>query len=307
MGTEMHSFGGAPSPALRFHVVCAVSDKAVLHANWLAPQSDGASIARGAREAPAFAAWAGATLVHRPASAGAAFNSLARRLLRSAATNQVAGTTGSAGTTARAVPAGQAGYGGDEVQTEPPAQDWLVWVHQDVRWPRGWCGQFHEALQEALALWPNLAVAGVYGLTGWGEAATRAGEVCDRGQWLREAPALPCPASSLDELLVAVRVDSGLLMDEALGFDFYATDLCLQARARGFSAAVLKAPCHHASGTPRSGPAAASTLSRIQRSADVFEQKWAAALPVFTPCFEIRQPGDVRAFITQHFEATGDA
>jgi hypothetical protein len=123
---------------------------------------------------------------------------------------------------------------------------------------------------------------------------------------LVEPTALPCTASSLDELLVAVRADSGLLLDPELGFDFYATDLCLQARARGLTAAVLQAPVRHASGTPREGHAPRRVLDRIARSGETFERKWAAQLPVFTPCFEIRQAGDVRAFIEQHFEAVDE-
>jgi hypothetical protein len=47
-------------------------------------------------------------------------------------------------------------------------------------------------------------------------------------------------------------------------------------------------------------------LDRIARSGETFERKWAAQLPVFTPCFEIRQAGDVRAFIERHFQAVDE-
>lgn len=254
-----------PTPAL--HLVCATTDKAVLHAHLLG--SAGISAASGR--------WPGlrsVTLAHRPRSAAAAFNAAGRRVLR--------------------------GLGAAD------ESHWLLWVHQDVRLPPGWWDQFAQALQQASAQWSNLAVVGVYGLSGWGESAVRAGEVCDRGQWLREPTALPCPASSLDELLVAVDLGSGLWMDESLGFDFYATDLCLQARAAGRAAAVLGAPCFHESATPARGSLPRSTLARIAESGQAFERKWAPQLPVLTPCFEIRQPGDVRAFIERHFTAQAD-
>lgn len=178
---------------------------------------------------------------------------------------------------------------------------WLVWVHQDVHLPSGWRGQFTAALQEAQTQWPNLAVAGVYGRMQ--DGPQRAGQVWDRGQHLCEDAALPCRAGSLDELLVAVKVGSGLRMDPDLGFDFYATDLCLQARERELTAAVLRAPVSHASRTPREGAVAAKVLDRIARSAEAFERKWAHRLPVFTPCFDIHRQGDVRRFIDQHFSA----
>jgi hypothetical protein len=247
----------SPSGAADLHLVCAVSDKSVLHRELLA--------------SPDLAAYAGAFasvhLIHGAHCAAHAANPVLDRL---------------------------------------SGPCWVVWVHQDVHLPQGWANNFYAALEQAQAIWPRLAVAGVYGLCGPGEQAMRAGEVWDRGTRLCEPTALPCPASALDELLVAVRADSGLRFDADLGFDFYATDLCLQARARGLDTAVLHAPVRHASSTPRSGPAPQRVLDRIARSGAVFEAKWSAALPVFTPCFEIRKAGDVRAFIEQHFEAQGD-
>lgn len=175
--------------------------------------------------------------------------------------------------------------------------DWLVWLHQDVVLPEGWDVYFRHALAEALTRFPQLAVAGVYGIVGTGAAAQRAGHVLDRGQLLQEPAPLPCLVDSLDELLFAVRVDSGLQLDPTLKFDFYATDVVLQAQAQGGQAAVLDAYCEHWSGTASSGAIAPSVVARIKHSAAVFERKWAAQLPITTPCFEIQRPGDVAAFI----------
>ena len=179
---------------------------------------------------------------------------------------------------------------------------WLVWVHQDVVLPSGWAQRWLSQLAQAQVRWPGLAVAGVYGLWETGQAglAQRAGHVVDRGQLLREPAALPHPATSLDELLVAVRVGSGLRFDAALGFDFYGTDVCLQAADRGLPCVVLDACCEHHSTTPRGGAMPRRLIERIGRNGACFERKWTHRLPLSTSCFDIRQPGDVAAFLKAH-------
>ena len=84
--------------------------------------------------------------------------------------------------------------------------DWWIWVHQDVYLPDDWLASFQQKLAEALGRWKNLAVVGAYGVSLQGD---RGGNVLDRGKLLCEPLALPCPAQSLDELLIAVRADSG--------------------------------------------------------------------------------------------------
>ena len=177
------------------------------------------------------------------------------------------------------------------------AATWLVWVHQDVFLPQGWDTDFGRALESALHQFPKLAVAGVYGVAGAIPSARRAGHVLDRGTLLRESAPLPCLVDSLDELLFAVRIDTGLQLDTALGFDFYATDLVLQAQQQGWQCAVLDACCEHWSDTPASGAVPATVVQRIKHSAQVFEHKWARRLPISTPCFDIARTGDVAAFI----------
>lgn len=177
------------------------------------------------------------------------------------------------------------------------AADWLVWAHQDVYLPQGWDFEFGQALAQAHEQWPHLAVAGVYGVRGHGDAAIRAGRLLDRGEPLHEAQALPTQVDSLDELLLAVRVGSGLRMEPALAFDFYATDLVLQARARGLCAAVVAGYCEHWSALSRRPPLAAATAARLRASGAAFERKWQGALPLTTPCFRIDRPGDVAAAV----------
>ncbi|NUN59542.1 MAG: hypothetical protein HUU13_00280 [Burkholderiaceae bacterium] len=176
-----------------------------------------------------------------------------------------------------------------------PPQRWVVWVHQDVRLPLGWDTAFLAAIERAQNQWDTLAVVGVYGVAGAGAQARRAGHVLDRGHLLYEPQALPCVVDSLDELLFAVRGDTRLRLDPALGFDFYATDLVLQAQEAGLTSIVVDSCCEHWSDTPVEGLVPASLARRIAASGALFEEKWKHRLPVSTPCFNICQPGDVQA------------
>lgn len=174
---------------------------------------------------------------------------------------------------------------------------WLVWVHEDVVLPADWERQFELKLLAAVEIFPKLAVAGVYGHTGQGTEAKLIGAVLDRGTLRIESSQLPCSVDSIDEMLFAVRLDSGLRLDPALKFDFYATDLVLQAREQGWQAAVVDAYCEHWSGTPQFGMPPEALARRIKQSAEVFETKWAHRMPITTTCFSISKPGDVAAYI----------
>jgi hypothetical protein len=174
---------------------------------------------------------------------------------------------------------------------------WLVWVHQDVYLPAGWDAQFKTRLMEAQVAFPTLAVAGVYGVSGCGTSSQRAGHVLDRGQLLREPAVLPCRVDSLDELLLAVRCSSGLGLDPSLPWDFYATDLVLQAQSNGYQSAVVDAYCEHWSDTPTNGAVPRRLVERIAASGSVFEAKWAHRLPVQTTWMSVERAGDVRRLI----------
>ncbi len=177
-----------------------------------------------------------------------------------------------------------------------PQPEWLVWVHQDVYLPPGWDTRFVSAIGEAELHFSRLAVVGLYGIAGAGAGAgaqaLRAGHVLDRGHLLKEPSPLPCRVDSLDELLFAVRTDTCLTLDPALGFDFYATDLALTALGRGLDVAVVDACCEHWSATPRTD-VPSHVVDRVSASGALFERKWAHLLPLDTPCFSIRRPGDV--------------
>ena len=170
--------------------------------------------------------------------------------------------------------------------------EWLIWVHQDVYLPENWAKTIQLRLVEAQKLYPRLAVAGVYGVDNSVVPPRRAGHVLDRGYELFEPAGLPCLVDSLDEMLVAVRTDSGLRFDPALGFDFYATDIALTASAQGLEVAVLDAGCEHWSAT-RHSRNQESLERRIVASAEHFERKWYHQFPLQTPCFFVAETGDV--------------
>jgi hypothetical protein len=73
-----------------------------------------------------------------------------------------------------------------------------------------------------------------------------------------------------------------LFFDPRLGFHFYGADLCLEAKRKGLGVVTIDAMCFHHS--KRTG------LSEdFHASAAIFRTKWAAPLPVVTPCVQIDQ------------------
>ncbi len=168
---------------------------------------------------------------------------------------------------------------------------WLVFVHQDVVLPEGWDRDFLTGIATAQRQFDRLAVVGVYGVGAAVDVGVRPhsvhlGHVLDRGRLLVGSVPLPALADTLDELCFAVRCDARLELDAALGFDFYAADLALQARERGFSVAVVDAYCEHHSALPRA-QFSESFIERFTVSATIFQEKWRHRLPITTPCITL--------------------
>lgn len=176
-----------------------------------------------------------------------------------------------------------------ELQT---GAEWLVWVHQDVFLPEDWDSRFIAAVEEASLKFSNLAVVGAYGVVGTKGRASRVGTVLDRDNLLLEPTPLPCLVDSIDEYLFAVRIDSQLMLDPFLKFDFYGTDLTLQAKERGYSVAVLDVYCEHRATTPRRG-ISKKLMARVVSSGRRFEKKWCKNFPLETTCFSITRCGDI--------------
>jgi hypothetical protein len=177
---------------------------------------------------------------------------------------------------------------------------WLVWVHDDVYLPPGWEEHFKEKIKEAIQRWPKLGVVGVYGVASMESRAANVGHVLDRGNLLKESIPLPCLVDSLDELLLGVRLATGLRFDPEMEFDFYGTDLVLQAQTMGWDCAVVDAYCEHWSGTSSGESQPLKLAQRIKKSATIFEAKWASRMPITTSCFHIAKPGDVAAWIDKN-------
>jgi len=160
----------------------------------------------------------------------------------------------------------------------------VVYVHQDVFLPKGWLENFQRQWHKAdLAMVPSaVAVAGIYGVKTKSPdphiPETRAGHLLDRGRLLHEPHGLPCAVDSLDECLVAIDPRAKIFVDPALGWHFWATDLCLQAQARGLSAVVLDVYLEHWSTQSHSHLPASYAVSR-----EIFRKKWGARLPIVTP------------------------
>jgi hypothetical protein len=159
---------------------------------------------------------------------------------------------------------------------------WVICVHQDVYLSRDWVARFWHQLQQAEAKLGRLDLVGVYGFVRHRGDCVRAGRVMDRAQLLCEETPLPGLASSLDEMLIAVRTESGLRLDPALGWHLYGTDLCLAAKQQGLKAAVIDGCCFHNSRSTGLSEA-------FDRSADYLAHKWADQLPIATPCKVIRK------------------
>jgi hypothetical protein len=177
---------------------------------------------------------------------------------------------------------------------ERATNELVVCVHQDVYLPEGWDRRMISQFRMAEQRFVPVGAAGVYGV---GEVipasaprclptVQRVGRVVDRGRLLQEGPELPAQVAVLDELLVVVPRGSTLRFDPDLGFHLYAADLCLRAIEQGLAVVAFDALCHHNS---RSLAMPDSFLP----SAHVFARKWAARLPIATPCVVFDRRGDV--------------
>jgi Glycosyltransferase like family len=173
---------------------------------------------------------------------------------------------------------------------------WLVCVHQDVYLPEGWDGCLVQQLREAEGRFGPIGVAGVYGV---GEISPPAdltqplgiqgiGWVVDRGRLLEGGPELPTRVSTLDELALVVRRDSGLRFDPALGFHLYGADICLQAHEQGLAVVAVGALCHHNSRT-------VGLPEAFFASAKIIAQKWSHRLPIATSCAIVDRGGVVQS------------
>lgn len=130
---------------------------------------------------------------------------------------------------------------------------WHLLVHQDVYFPTGSGFALTRQLGALEAAGRTRGPIGFAGLASSDQAdgsVRYAGMVVDRTHLFHH----PCTeaALSIDECAVALHRDAAVSIDAHLGWHLWATDLCLQARARGnplYLAAIIEAPLFHNSTT----------------------------------------------------------
>lgn len=153
-------------------------------------------------------------------------------------------------------------------------REWLLLAHQDVYLPTGFAARVSAALDALSAVAPDWAVAGVIGGNGDGHVV---GKVwCSGNQRLISGDApLPARAATLDELIIIIRLGSGIRFDPILpSFHLYAADIILTAEAAGHSCWVIDAPVvHHSRPVVNLGGGYALAWHYMRR-------KWQARLPV---------------------------
>jgi 2-polyprenyl-3-methyl-5-hydroxy-6-metoxy-1,4-benzoquinol methylase len=133
---------------------------------------------------------------------------------------------------------------------------WRLFMHQDVYVPVGAGHALSQQLAQLEQSGRCDVPAGFAGLQYDGTALRMGGLVIDRTR-LFDHPVTEA-AVSLDELAIALHRDCPLAVSPVLGWHLWATDLCLQARARAGrpAAALLRAPLFHNSASSHTLPSA---------------------------------------------------
>ncbi|MGA2226605.1 MAG: glycosyltransferase [Syntrophobacteraceae bacterium] len=163
----------------------------------------------------------------------------------------------------------------------------IVFAHQDVYLPPGWCNALEDALCRLEQQDPKWAVAGVFGVD-----ADGSGKGCVYSTGLQRVVGqpleFPVAVRSLDEMVLIVRRSAGLRFDDQLpGFHLYGTDICLEASRRGYRSYAVPCFCIHNSVGIHILPSSYWICYLYMR------RKWWADLPVVTPCLPITRWGGV--------------
>jgi glycosyltransferase involved in cell wall biosynthesis len=156
----------------------------------------------------------------------------------------------------------------------------VVLAHQDVYFPKGWKENLDRTLKWLATRDPEWGALGVFGITRSAKAEPF-GHCYSTGlQRVLGAPfGNPIRAQTLDELVLVVRLSSGLRFDEKLpGFHLYGADLCLQACVARMDCYIIPAFCIHNSNGVK-------YLSwGYWRSYFYMRRKWWNLLPITTCC-----------------------
>jgi hypothetical protein len=152
----------------------------------------------------------------------------------------------------------------------------VAFIHQDVYLPQGWTQNLARAVGQLEVSDPTWAVLGVIGVSMRGAIVGRVwssglgGVVGNQLTW-------PVPVASLDEVVLVLRVDSGVRFDEALpGFHLYGTDLVQTALRAGLGAYAFEGPVIHNSVETKRLDAS------YRRAYRYMQNKWSERLPIPT-------------------------
>jgi glycosyltransferase involved in cell wall biosynthesis len=158
--------------------------------------------------------------------------------------------------------------------------DIIVFVHQDILFPEAWVSQFEHSLEILKERDPNWGVLGCYGetLDDGGRGYVYSGGVGILGKPFD----LPAPVQTLDEIVLVLRVSSGLKFDELLpNFHFYGADICMQAAAKGLNNYAISAFCIHNTQLNLILP------KEFYESYRYVKRKWKNSLPIQTTCVRL--------------------
>ena len=124
----------------------------------------------------------------------------------------------------------------------------VIFAHQDVYLPADWERQLREAMRWLNEQDPNWAVLGPTGRGIDNQRDTMYGRVWSRGIYreIGEPINQPIKSSSLDEMVLVLRRNSGLRFDPALpSYHLYGTDIILEAQRQGYHSYVIPNPAVH--------------------------------------------------------------
>lgn len=173
----------------------------------------------------------------------------------------------------------------NEAIADVPDDSILILAHQDVYLPAGWADRLEAMLADLAQVDPGWAVAGLVGKT---REDVFVGHVWSTGmdmELVGDRP-LPVRVACLDELVLVLRVDSGLRFDPALpGFHLYGVDIVQAALRAGRGAWAIDAPVvHHDKPIPSLDPSYRAAWRHEKRA-------WRAVLPIPTLIVPLdRQP-----------------
>lgn len=159
--------------------------------------------------------------------------------------------------------------------------DLVVFVHQDVYLPAGWVDSLRRTVETLATDDPQWGVLGIWGgvdpgdppgFMYWTGVDGTAGKPFHGVREVR----------TLDEVVIITRKSSGLQFDERLtGFHMYGTDICLEARRRGYKSYIFAGFCVHNTNEYNMLPWA------FWKSCLFIRRKWKSELPINTPCVDI--------------------